>query len=885
VSHPFWVARATAVILFAFALAGVAADGIAAAGGARTPEREPVQMRTLSNGLTVVVVEDDTVAVVQTDVWFRYGAADEAPGKAGLAHALARMLCRGTPALSAAGFDDVVSRLGARATVTTGNDYTRFSLAVPADRLDLALRIQADRMTSASFTDADWDDEKRTLVSDHDAALDAPLDRLYRDVCHAATPTPICTTAALGESGDIARVTADDIREIARERYVAPNATLVIAGNVRPEEAFARADDAFRTLPKPDLAGHSSVVPQYAHDAHVASTGATPYDVIDVAYPAPGIDDPRAGAFAVLDAMLDDKRSDVSRALLDTGFAAEFSTRYDSNVRGGLYHVFITVAHNHANAPVASAFLAAIARTRARAVSPELVRAAKAMLVRRAEDAGDSIDGIAAYVGYARAVENVAGPGVDVQRMVAASVDDVTAAARVYLEEPAATGVLASRAHRDDDLPRPPLASVTDDFSRRVPLGAVVEAAWVKAAIAKPVALQSGVRPQAFVLPGGVRVLVYPVVANPTVFISGTVETSPSFDGRGREGLGEMVSRLLSAGSAKYDADARRNVARTLGARFQFGLTFRAHGRATDLRALLDVLADALAAPAFGIDDVERERADARDRLRYPDPGDAAREALERVLRRPGDPPLRAPSDASLRAISIENLRSYVRQFVRPSATTLAIVGDVDTDAVRADVAATFGDWTVDSPAPSMQPLRFEGTDPQEAGEEASGDRVVARFALPATARASHDYYALAVLAEILAARRYPPNSVALEADRFRGRLLLRLTVERAQLPRAVDMLRRELGGLRAGPVGPSELLRAKSRAVADPLVAEQATGTIAERVREIGLDRLPLDVETKLPKRFSAIRAEDVVRVARTYLQPSALIEVDEDVDKGPYP
>jgi len=101
----------------------------------------PVTAETLDNGLRVVIVENHEAPVVETAIWYRFGANQERPGKTGLAHALAHMMYEGTPGLSAAGLDDVISRLGAKATATTSNDYTAYRFVLPADKLELALRI------------------------------------------------------------------------------------------------------------------------------------------------------------------------------------------------------------------------------------------------------------------------------------------------------------------------------------------------------------------------------------------------------------------------------------------------------------------------------------------------------------------------------------------------------------------------------------------------------------------------------------------------------------------------------------------------------------------------------------------------------------------------
>ena len=456
---------------------------------------DAVRTATLDNGVTVVAIPDRTVPVVATALYIRYGANDDPPEKRGLAHAVARMVSRGTHALSPAGFDDAIARLGAHATTTTSSDATVFVLDVPSPALDVALALQADRMTGAALTDAAWQAERDALAAEADSALAQPLARLYRDVCAAADASSPCAAAPLGDRDGLAALSLDDVREAYRAHYVGGAATLVITGDVSSADAFARAGAAFGTVARGDAPPQAIRAAEIPRDARLESSGPSPYDVLDVAYFAPGDADPRAGAFAILDAALRDRRSEVSRALVDGGFAATLTTRWERGATGGLYHVLIGVAHAHASATVLTAFFAAVARIRDRGLDADLTREARAALVRDADDAGDSLDGIAQHVGYALAVEHLAGPGVETARIANASDADVAAAAHRYLDRPAATGILSATPSATDDLPVLPPDAVTEDFSRRRSPGSIVQAGVAAALATRAGAFRGGSRP------------------------------------------------------------------------------------------------------------------------------------------------------------------------------------------------------------------------------------------------------------------------------------------------------------------------------------------------------------------------------------------------------
>jgi len=855
--------------------------------------------RTLPNGLRVVVAEDHAVPVVQTAIWYRFGANQEVPGKSGLAHALAHMMFSGTPYLSASGLDDLVTHLGATETATTANDYTVFRFLFPADKLELMMRVEADRMQHLLLDDAAWADERARLLAEYDADLNQPLTKLYAAVCKAASPAPVCALSALGTRQDIAGASAQDLRSYYQGYYAPNQATLVVTGDVRAADVFALATAAFGNIPRtepPPPPLHSGLT---AYDAHVSLSGDFPYEVVDLAFTAPGTRDPDGGAIRIIDSVINNKRSDFYKALVRSGYTVAYSTQLDQNEHSGLYHVFLVTAPEHSSSQARDAFADVMRTAQERGFPSDLIRAAKTAIARRATYARDSVTGLGERVGYAAAVEDVDNPADDDERLAALPESEVTAAARRYFGIPAVTGLLQPGKSPGGEPPQPPVASVTDDFSGRAPLGKVIEARWVRDALLKPVTLQTHVRPTAFYLDDGLRVLVQPVRTNPTVFIDGTVESSARFDKPGKEGTGAMVATLLGSGGQKYSADAARALADGLGATLNLGTDFNAHCRTQDWPKLVDVIADSLRHPSFAPADVDFVRGQTSSAVgeRDSDPDYRASSDFQRLLLRPDDPTLREPTRQSIAAISRADLREYADAFIRPDLTTITVVGDVEPAEVRATLQAAFAGWNAHGPKPNVDPGPIPPVEPAARYVVTERRYVEAHLGMRAVARPNPDYPELDVIDELLGpdggfdtrlmdqlrTKRglvYGASS-SLEADRFRGTLDIRLTAEPKKMNEAVEVLREQLDRLQNDPVGPFELDRAKTKIVAGGLVAEQSTETIAARVHELGMDRLPLDYEVNLPARYGRIDGADILRAAQEYVTPHALIEVYE----GPRP
>ena len=107
---------------------------------------------SLDNGLDVVVLEDHRAQVVVHMVWYRVGAADDPPGKSGIAHFLEHLLFKGTDDLEAGEFSAIVTQNGGSDNAFTSFDYTAYFQRVASDRLELMMKMEADRMRDLRMT-------------------------------------------------------------------------------------------------------------------------------------------------------------------------------------------------------------------------------------------------------------------------------------------------------------------------------------------------------------------------------------------------------------------------------------------------------------------------------------------------------------------------------------------------------------------------------------------------------------------------------------------------------------------------------------------------------------------------------------------------------------
>ena len=153
---------------------------------ALTATAEDVTTYTLDNGMDVVVIEDRRAPVVVHMVWYKVGSADEPEGQSGVAHFLEHLMFKGTDMLAPGEFSQVVAANGGSDNAFTSFDYTGYFQRVAADRLDLMMQMEANRMTNLALTPEDISTERRVVLEERAQVTDSNPGALAREQLMAA---------------------------------------------------------------------------------------------------------------------------------------------------------------------------------------------------------------------------------------------------------------------------------------------------------------------------------------------------------------------------------------------------------------------------------------------------------------------------------------------------------------------------------------------------------------------------------------------------------------------------------------------------------------------------------------------------------------------------
>ena len=311
----------------------------------------------LSNGLSVSLKEIHNAPLISNWLWYRVGSKDEVTGMTGVSHWTEHMQFKGTALYPSDVLEKVISREGGYWNAFTFLDWTTYFEAMPAGKIDLALQLEADRMSNSLFDPNEVESERTVIISERQGNENEPTFKLAEEVQAAAYRVHPYHHSIIGDMADLQTITRDDLYNHYRTYYAPDNAVLAIAGDFKTEDILARIRELFEPIPsgveKPRI--NRAEPPQPGErKLTVEGPGETTY--VQAAYQAPAGGDPDFFPFIVLDSLLtgpsslnmfgggiSNKTSRLYRALVDGELAVSVSGGLPATIDPFMYSIVLTV--------------------------------------------------------------------------------------------------------------------------------------------------------------------------------------------------------------------------------------------------------------------------------------------------------------------------------------------------------------------------------------------------------------------------------------------------------------------------------------------------------------------------------------------------------------
>ena len=234
--------------LIMFAMCWITSSGFAAFAAA------PVQEFTLDNGLKILVRQDQRAPVVVSQIWYKVGSSYEPSGQTGISHLLEHMMFKGTPNVPGGEFSRLIAANGGQQNAFTSRDYTAYFQTLEKERLELSLRLEADRMRNLLLNPEEVTKEAQVVAEERRLRTEDKPEAFTEERFHAAAYiTSPYRNPIIGWMEDINAIQADDLRRWYQQWYAPNNATLVVVGDVDPAQVRTLAEKHFAGLPASTL--------------------------------------------------------------------------------------------------------------------------------------------------------------------------------------------------------------------------------------------------------------------------------------------------------------------------------------------------------------------------------------------------------------------------------------------------------------------------------------------------------------------------------------------------------------------------------------------------------------------------------------------------------
>src|SRR4030043_938698 len=213
--------------------------------------RDQVFETVLPNGLKAILLENHKAPLVTFQVWYRVGSRNEAWGRTGLSHMLEHMMFKGTEKIGPEDFSRIIQGNGGTLNAFTSYDYTAYFENLSADRIRVAIDLEADRMQNLVLREEDFRTERMVVMEERRMRTeDNPQAVLIEQIMATAFQIHPYRWPIIGWMEDLAGLTLDDLKEYYRTYYNPANAFLVAVGDFRKEELLPRIEMAFGLIPK-----------------------------------------------------------------------------------------------------------------------------------------------------------------------------------------------------------------------------------------------------------------------------------------------------------------------------------------------------------------------------------------------------------------------------------------------------------------------------------------------------------------------------------------------------------------------------------------------------------------------------------------------------------
>ena len=698
----------------------------------------------LENGMKVLLVENRVAPVVTVMVIYRVGSRNEAVGYTGATHLLEHMMFKGTPTFNKGRNTQIAAtlqRIGANFNATTWYDRTNYFETVPSDQMELAIKLEADRMRNSYIADEDRQSEMTVVRNELERGQNEPAAVLDEAVYAAAFREHPYHHPTIGWRADVEGVPTARLKEFYDTFYHPNNATTILVGDFERGAALELITKYFGAYPASttQIPQVYTEEPEQQGERRLVIRRAGELAIVQIAFHTPGVlgqrgvlsneelarlaasppEENDTYALVVLSAALSNGvTSRLYQSLVETQLAVYAITNPDQHRDPGLFNVIAMVNPEVEPKRVEETILAELARVAEEGLSEQEVEKAKQQIIAQEAYSRDGTSNMAMLMSEAEAVADWRFYKDYVKRIERVTGEDVRRAAREYFTEdnrtvgyfiPKQSGTADGNGDGGNDRP----AGLKRAFPRGLQFYREPGAgdASESDATPGPSSPEGGAGSGAGVssrvkrreLSTGARLLLLENHATPTISLRGSLRAGSYFEPAEKPGLARITAEMLERGTLRRSKIEIASQLEAVGAQLDFsadpfGVNIAARMLSKDLHTVLSTIAEALREPSFPEDELEKLKQQSIAGIQEQQAHTAFRayEKLSSSIYTPGNPFYLHPGEKlieSINSITVEDVRSFHKERYGGRSLILSLVGDISTAEVERQFEELFADF------------------------------------------------------------------------------------------------------------------------------------------------------------------------------------------------
>ena len=883
-------------LLASFSLPSLTSPAQAAApavpGATFVREAEGVKEYKLANGLKVLLVENHAAPVVSVVIVYHVGSRNEAVGYTGSTHFLEHMMFRGTPTYNKTKDTQIAKTLqaqGASFNATTWLDRTNYFETLPKDQLELALKLEADRMRNSFIADADRKLEMSVVRNELERGENNPSRVMLQNLFSNAFIQHPYHHPTIGWRSDVEGVPTERLKKFYQDFYYPNNATLIVVGDVDPAQALTKINASFGPIkrsPGPIPPVYTQEPPQQGERRFTIRRPGQ-YGIVNMGFHIPPMEHTDSAALDVLQAVMSQGvTSRLHQALVEKGLATS-SNAWAAELRDpGLFVITTDLASGVKHEQAEAAMNTVLEELKKTPVSATELNKVKNQILADFAYSKHGTFELASSLSEFEATADWRYMVSYPQRIQAVTAADLQRVLSTYFVD----------SNRTTGWFIPEKASEVNVNVHNLNYNQV-------ASQAAPASGAKGLLPVQRIGFGKTgKLIVQENHLDNTVAIQAAVMAGSINDPAGKAGLASLTAAMLERGTKKHDKLAMAQLLESMGSELNFGSSLeRAQitGRtlSKNLDQTLELLYEMLKEPAFDKGEFDKLKKQTLDQMRQDlDNTDTlAGDALDKLLY-PAGHPLNMDTATRIKQVeglSLDDVKKFYAEHWGSNQMVLTVVGDVKTQALAAGTQAALKDWKADNPANAVSSdvtAQTKGQQTIQTLKDKANVSIEMGIQTPfkLSAPTAKNYFAALIANHALGGSSlssrlglrvrdelgltYGIYTTFTDAGRGAGPWIVSVTTNPANVQKTIDATREVLRKYRSEGISDAEFNLAKSSLIGSYLVSLSTNPRIASRLTDAVFYGLGDNYLTERAKIIQSVTKQDVNNVIKTYFDPDRL-------------